>query len=213
MAYMGKHFAVKDWLVFAEVFGMPVRIARYEPSATPEEKRELLRMLESMGADAAGIFSKAVELQFIEAGRGRTPPPYELLCEFFNREMSKAWLGETLTTDTVGSTAAFAATAVHNEIRLELRQDDIQKEGRTIRCDVLAPIVRMELGPDAPAPFFRRKFSPPRDLRELADVLKIAVNDLGIRIPQRWVHEALGVPEAGNEPAVTGADAATSRAS
>src|SRR5262249_2069044 len=45
LAYLGKQFALKDWLIFAEVFGMPVRIARYEPNATPEEKRELLDML------------------------------------------------------------------------------------------------------------------------------------------------------------------------
>ena len=68
MAYLGKHLAMKDWLVFAELFGMPVRIARYEPSATPEEKRELLKMLESLRSDAAGVFSKAVELQLLEAG-------------------------------------------------------------------------------------------------------------------------------------------------
>ena len=27
-----------DWLVFAEVYGMPIRLARYEPSASAEEK-------------------------------------------------------------------------------------------------------------------------------------------------------------------------------
>ena len=196
LAYLGKHFSMKDWMVFAEVFGMPVRVARYDTSATPEEKRELLNMLQNLGADAAGVFSKAVELEFVEAGKGSAPPPYERLCEFFNREMSKAWLGETLTTDTSRSSGSFAATQAHNEIRLELGRDDIVKEGRTIRRDVLSPITRFELGPDVPVPFFQRRFSPPRDLRELADVLKVAVNELGVRVPRRWAHEALGVPEA-----------------
>jgi phage gp29-like protein len=41
MAFLGKHYALKDWLIFSEVFGMPVRIARYEPQATPQEKREM----------------------------------------------------------------------------------------------------------------------------------------------------------------------------
>lgn len=67
LAYLGKHFALKDWLIFAEVFGMPVRIARYAPNATPEEKRELLEMLKHLGADATGIFSKAVELEIIQS--------------------------------------------------------------------------------------------------------------------------------------------------
>ncbi|GMV97375.1 MAG: hypothetical protein AMXMBFR83_17330 [Phycisphaerae bacterium] len=205
MAYLGKHFAMKDWLIFAEVFGMPLRIARYEPSATPEEKSELLRMLESLGSDAAGIFSKAVEVEFLEANRGTAPPPFESICNFMNREMSKAWLGETLTVETHGQTGVQAAAPVHNQVRLELRQDDIVKEGRAIRRDVLGPITRMRFGSDAPVPFFRRQLEAPRDLRELADVLSRAVNDLGMRVPQRWAHGVLGVPTAGaEEPVLTG---------
>ena len=206
LAYLGKHFAMKDWMIFAEIFGMPLRVARYEPSATPEEKRELLRMLQTLGADAAGIFSKAVELEFLEANRGTAPPPYENVCNFMNREMSKAWLGETLTVETSGQTGTFSTAQIHNEVRLELRQDDIAKEGRAIRRDVLGPITRLRFGPDAPVPYFRRQFDPPRDLKELAGVLSVAVNELHMRVPARWAHSALGVPEAGTGEAVLAAE-------
>ena len=202
LAYLGKHFAMKDWLVFAEIFGMPLRIARYEPSATAEEKRELLRMLETLGSDAAGIFSKAVELELLEANKGTAPPPYENICNFMNREMSKAWLGETLTVETSGQTGTFSTAQIHNQARLELRQDDIVKEGRTIRRDILGPITRVRFGPGIPVPYFRRQLEPPRDLRELAGVLSVAVNELGMRVPARWAHSALGVPEAGAEEEV-----------
>ena len=33
LAFLGKQYALKDWLIYAEVFGMPVRIARYDPRA------------------------------------------------------------------------------------------------------------------------------------------------------------------------------------
>jgi phage gp29-like protein len=209
LAYLGKHFSMKDWMVFAEVFGMPVRIARYEPSATPQEKRELLTMLQSLGSDAAGVFSKAVELEMIDGRQGSSLPPYERLCEFLNREMSKAWLGETLTTDVTGRRGSLAAARVHNEIRLDLRRDDITREGRTLRRDVLGPMTRMEFGPDAPVPFFQRQLHPPRDLRELADVMRIAVNDLGMKVPVRWAHDALGLPEANEKEAVVAAQDST----
>jgi phage gp29-like protein len=196
LAYLGKHFAIKDWMVFSEVFGMPVRIARYDTSATPAEKRELLRMLQNMGADAVGIFSKAIELQFLEAGQGKAPPPYEPVCHFFNRELSKAWIGQTMTVDSAGTRGSLSIAQVHNEVRLDLRQDDIVKEGRTIRRDLLAPMARIAFGPDVPVPYFTRSFVPLRDQRELADVLNTAVNDLRMRVPARWAHEALGVPMA-----------------
>ena len=61
MVYLAKNLALKDWMIFAEIFGMPVRIARYEPSATPDEKRELMARLETLGPNAAGTLSRAVE--------------------------------------------------------------------------------------------------------------------------------------------------------
>jgi len=202
MAFLGKHYAMKDWLVFAEVFGMPVRIARYEPSATSQEKRELLEMLKNLGADAAAIFSKAVDLEIKESRRAASGAPYEALCRFFNREISKAWLGQTLTVETAGETGTYAAAQIHEKVRQDLREDDIRKEGRTIRRDILRPLVHLKFGPNAPVPFFRRSLEAPRDVRALADVLSVAVNKLGLKVPLQWAHEALGIPvgEAGDPP-------------
>jgi len=194
MAFLGKHYTLKDWLVFSEVFGMPVRIARYEPQATPTEKRELLEMLKNLGADAVGIFSKAVDLEIKESIKPAGSTPYESLCDFFNREISKAWLGQTLTVDTSGSTGTFSAATIHDRVRQDIRDDDVRKEGRTIRRDLLRPLVQLRFGPAAPVPFFRRSLEVPRDVEALARVLAAAVNDLGMRVPLRWAHEALGVP-------------------
>lgn len=194
MAFLGKHYSLKDWLIFSEIFGMPVRIARYEPQATPAEKRELLEMLKNLGADAVGIFSKAVELEIKESVKSAGGTPYESLCNFFNREISKAWLGQTLTVDTAGSTGTFSTATIHDRVRQDLRDDDIRKEGRTIRRDLLRPLVELKFGPAAPVPFFRRSIEAPRDAQTLARVLATAVNELGLKVPARWAHEALGVP-------------------
>jgi len=195
LAYLGKNLALKDWMIFAETFGMPVRIARYEPAATAEEKREMLDMLESLGANAAGIFSRAVDLQILEANRGPGAAPYERLIEFFNREISKAWLGQTLTTDTTGARGTFAASTVHEQVRQDVLADDLRKEARTLRRDVLTPLTRFTFGPDAPVPVFRRKLRRVRSTAELADLLDTAVNKLGLHVPADWTHEALDLPQ------------------
>ncbi len=205
MVYLAKNLAMKDWMIFAEVFGMPVRIARYEPSATPEEKRELIRMLESLGSNAAGIFSRAVQLEIIESGRGTMGPPYPSLIDFLNREMSKAWLGQTLTTETTGASGTFAASTVHERVRQDIRDDDMRKEGTTIRRDILSPLVRFKFGEDAPVPFFRRKPSRPRNVKEFTDMLDAAVSRLGMKVPEAWARETLGIPAvAANEPVLAG---------
>ena len=199
MVYLAKNLALKDWMIFAEVFGMPVRVARYEPTATAEEKRELMAMLESLGSNAAGIFSRAIELQVIEANRGAPSPPYRPLIDFLNREMSKAWLGQTLTTETTGQSSSFAASQIHELVRKDILADDLRKEARTLRRDLLAPAARLRFGPDVPVPHFRRCVEKPTDAAQLAAVLDTAVNRLGIRVPKGWMHDALGIPEPADD--------------
>ncbi|MCO6437847.1 MAG: DUF935 family protein [Phycisphaerae bacterium] len=194
MLYLAKNLALKDWLTFAELFGMPVRIARYDPGTTAEEKRDLLNMLESLGSAAAGIFSRAVELQFVETARGSAGAPYQRLIEFINREMSKAWLGQTLTTDISGQSGSIAASQVHDDVRRDLLFDDIRREGRTIRRDILRPMTLFRFGPDAPVPHFRRRTRTVGSAAELVQILDTAVNRLGVRVPEDWAQDVLGLP-------------------
>jgi phage gp29-like protein len=196
LAYLAKRFAIKDWLIFAEVFGMPVRVARYAPNATPEEKRELLDMLRQLGADATAVFSKAVEVEIKQSRSPGETNLYENLCLYFDREISKAWLGQTLTTDTARMLASAGAAKVHDQVRRDLRDDDLRKEANTLRRDLLAPLARLQFGPDAPVPHFRRVLDQRFDPKGLTEVLDSMVNKLGARVPRQWVHAALGIPEA-----------------
>ncbi|MHA1572167.1 MAG: phage portal protein family protein, partial [Alphaproteobacteria bacterium] len=50
-SFMIKSFAVKDWAAFAEGYGMPIRVGRYGPNATEDDKRTLLRALRQIAAD------------------------------------------------------------------------------------------------------------------------------------------------------------------
>ncbi|MBX3395958.1 MAG: DUF935 family protein [Phycisphaerae bacterium] len=198
MAYLGKHFAIKDWLIFAEVFGMPVRIARYHPGATAAEKRELLDMLRQLGADATGIFSKAVEIEIKQTRLPGETNLYENLCLYFDREISKAWLGQTLTVDTTRNRASAGAASVHDRVRRDLRDDDLRKEARTIRRDLLETLTRFEFGPDAPTPHFRRIPDQVSSPEQLIAALRLA-RDIGLSVPSRWAAAALGIPATDTE--------------
>ncbi len=205
LAYLAKRFAIKDWMIFAEVFGMPVRIARYAPNASETEKRELITMLKQLGADATGIFSKAVEVEIMQTRLPGETNLYENLCIYFDREISKAWLGQTLTTDTTRHRASTGAAQVHDRVRRDLRDDDLRKESATLRRDLLTPLVRLRFGPAAPVPWFRRIPDMSLDPQRLAALLDTAVNRLGARVSRRWVHSALGIPEAhDDEPLMAG---------
>jgi phage gp29-like protein len=193
--FVAKSYSFKDWLVFTEVFGMPVRVAFYDPAtANADTKSEMLRMLQTLGTDAAGIFPRGTELEFKETGKqGETP--YQSLADWCDRQMSKAWLGETLSTDTSGATGTYSAASVHKEVSEELAISDLREEANTLRRFLLAPLVRLKFGPDCPVPYWKRTVEEPKDPEQVARVLDAAANRLGMPVPRTWAYETLGIPE------------------
>ncbi len=193
LLYVAQNLSFKDWLIYSQIAGMPVRVARYEPGTPEPDKSELLKMLTRLGTDAVAAFSKNVEMDFLESKGG--DKPYLPLQDYCNTEITILWLGQHLTTD-MGNTGSRAAAEVHDRVREDLLVDDINDEADTLRRDVLKPIVQARFGDDVPVPHFRRSLVQSVDTKVLAETLAVAVNDLGLSIPLPWLHQALGIPQA-----------------
>jgi phage gp29-like protein len=52
-AFLFSNYAIKDWVTFAEAYGQPLRVGKYDVSATPQDIETLLMALRSLGTDAA----------------------------------------------------------------------------------------------------------------------------------------------------------------
>lgn len=202
LLFLAQNLSFKDWLTFSQVAGMPVRVARFEPGTPEADKQELLRMLDALGTDAVAAFAKTVDLHFVE-GRGGERP-YQPLQEYCNTEVTILWLGQHLTTD-LRQSGSRAAAEVHDRVREDLLVNDIAGESCTLRRDLLTPLVRARFGEGVAVPVLRRSLVQSVDTKVLADVLAVAVNDLGLAVPRQWVHRALGIPEArADEPVLDG---------
>jgi len=153
--YLFKNYALKDWVSFCEVFGMPLRLGVYSPSATKEDKDALVEAVTSLGSDAAGIISESTKIEFVEAAKKGDGGPYSGLIELLNREFSKAVLGQTLTTE-VSGTGSLAAGRVHQDVFSGIVRADARALERTINRDLIRPLVMFNFGPDVSAP--RLKF-------------------------------------------------------
>ncbi len=195
--YLLKNYALKDWAAFNEVFGMPLRLGKYDPASTPADREALIQAIRNLGTDAAGIISKNTEIEFVEA-TGRLSGgsnPYQVLADFCNREMSKAILGQTLTTDTSGGTGTYAAAQVHAQVRSDLVEADAQSLGQTLREQLLRPLVGFNFGWDKPVPWFRFRSEKKEDLKTLSEVYRNLV-DMGMPLSVEHVAERFGVPAA-----------------
>jgi len=191
--YLLKNYALKDWAAFNEVFGMPLRLGKYDPAASPADREALMRAIRNLGSDAAGIISKATEIEFIEAAKRGNINPYQAMAEFCNREMSKAVLGQTLTTDTAGSTGTYSTARVHATVRRDLVQADVQALAATLREQLLRPLVGFNFGWDRAVPWFRFKYEEEEDLKTLSEVYRNLAS-LGVPLSQEHLAERFGIP-------------------
>lgn len=203
LLYLAQNLSFKDWLIYSQIAGMPIRVAQFDPGTPDADKQQLLRMLESLGTEAAAVVGKNVDLRFIDAARSDARP-YQPMQEYCNTEVTILWLGQHLTTD-IKASGSRAAAEIHDRVREDLLVDDIAAESETIRRDVLTPLVHFSLGEAAPAPMFRRSLVQAVDTKVLAETLAVAVNELGLGVPRAWMYAALGIPEPrAGEPVLTG---------
>ena len=194
--YLLKNFALKDWAAFNEVFGMPLRLGKYDPAASQADREALVRAVRNLGSDAAGVISKATEIEFVEAGsQGGKANPYQSMAEFCNREMSKAVLGQTLTTDTTGATGTYAAATVQAQVRRDLVEADAQALATTLREQLLRPLVGFNFGWDRPVPWFRFRYEEEEDLKTLSEVYR-NLAALGVPLSAEHLAERFGIPLA-----------------
>lgn len=191
--YLFKNYDIKDWMVFAEIFGMPLRLGKYDSTASKEDKESLFRAVKAIGRDAAAVISKSTEIEFIEAVKDSGRNVFEALAGFCNAEMSKAVLGQTLTTQQDGS-GSYSLGRVHNEVRRDLLESDCEMVSKTLRRDMIRPLVGFNFGWEAPLPWFRFHYGEPDGLEREAARIKILV-DAGVKtIPANWVHEKFNIP-------------------
>jgi phage gp29-like protein len=192
--YLLKNYALKDWAAFNEVFGMPLRLGKYDPGASPADREALIQAIRNLGADAAGVISKSTEIEFVAAIPRQTGAnPYQMMAEFCNREMSKAVLGQTLTTDTAGATGTYSAARVHAQVRRDLVEADAQALATTLREQLLRPLVGFNFGWDKPVPWFRFKYEEEEDLKTLSEVYR-NLAALGVPLSLEHLGERFGIP-------------------
>jgi phage gp29-like protein len=194
--YLFKNYALKDWNIFNEVFGMPLRLGKFDPTASPEDRESLFRAITSLGSDAAAIISKNTEIEFVEThGRGGSQEnPFGAMAEFCNREMSKAILGQTLTTDVSQATGTYGAARVHHQVRRDIIQSDADSLSSTLRGQLMKPLVGFNFGWDRNLPNLQFYFEEDVDLKALSETYK-NLNEMGVSIPQEHIAAVFGLPK------------------
>lgn len=122
---------IADWAQFAEIFGMPIEDYTYD-TGDDEARERTIRDAQAAGALKKYIHARDVELHLIEAGnKTGSSDLYDNLCERCNKELSKLFLGNTLTTE-AQSTGSEALGTVHKK-----EEDQVLKADQKYVLNVL----------------------------------------------------------------------------
>lgn len=191
--YLFKNYDIKDWVSFCEVFGMPLRLGKYDASASEEDKKQLMEAIISLGTDAAGIVPTSTMIEFIESQKTTSVEIYEKLARYCDEQISKAILGQTLTSDSGGG--SYAQSKTHNDVRHDLTVADAKALAVTIRRDIIRPLVEFNFGMDADVPLITFDCHEVEDMKETVDIYRTLSCDMGLPIPASHAYKKFSIPE------------------
>ncbi|OAM73752.1 DUF935 domain-containing protein [Devosia elaeis] len=192
-AYLFKNYDLKDWVTYIEVHGQPLRVGKYHTGATEADKEVLLRAVANIGSDAAAIIPQNMLIEFVEAAKqGGATDLYEKLADWLDRQVSKAVLGQTLTTEV--SSGSLAAAKVHEDVRRDIMRSDARQLAATINRDLVRPLIDLNRGPQENYPRIVIGLPSNIDMKQYAEAVGQLV-DRGMKVEQSVVRDKLGLPE------------------
>lgn len=202
--FLFKSFNVKDWAVFCEAYGQPVRLGKYHPNATEKDKQTLLRAVASIGTDYAAIIPEGMLIELIEANVTGNHELFERRCDWLDRQVSKVVLGQTATTDAIAG--GHAVGKVHDEVRGDIEEADARQLGATLNRDLVRPFIDLNYGPQQRYPKLRVGRPEEVDVTRLMGNVKTFV-DLGGRVGEAVIRDKLGLPDPEDGEELLGAAA------
>lgn len=199
--YLFKNYDLKDWVSFCEVFGIPLRLGKYDASASDADKAALMEAIIQLGTDAAGIVPSTTTIEFIESNKQSSAEIYEKLARYCDEQMSKAVLGQTLTSDS--GSGSYAQSKTHNEVRKDLTAADANALENTLRRDLIRPLVEFNFGYGTPIPTLQFQTEDADDLKETSEIYRTLACDMGLEIPKRHLYKKFGIPKPEHGEPVT----------
>ena len=189
-----------EWMTHkAELFGLPIRWATYDPSATQQQIDAVTNMLRNMGTAAWGAFPQGTDLQMVH---GSTPgvagasEPTERLMYLAERACDLIFLGQTLTSSE-GSSGSYALGNVHREVELDLYENYAAYVIDVINNQFIPAIIELNWGNSEELPFLEVELDRPEKDKQIVERDKTLFVDMGLPVSKQWLYDRHKVPAPG----------------
>lgn len=191
-----KRGTIGDWAQLAEIFGRPIRKYTYDAS-DPEARKASLDAAESQGGASVFLCPDGTKLEFIEPGNlSGSCDMYSALTDRYNAEMSKAVLGNTLTTE-ASETGTQALGTVHNKVEQELIEQDALSILNLLNYDMTDQFAALGINTQG-GEFVFVEEADMAQVKAKAELLEKAVNVFNLPVADDYLYEQLGIEKPKN---------------
>lgn len=191
-AFLFKSFTMKDWAIFCEAYGQPLRLGKYGEGASDADKDILLRAVSNIGVDYAAIVPQSMAVEFVKAEVTGSQALYESRANFLDRQVSKVVLGQTGTTDAIAG--GHAVGKIHDKVRGDIERSDGKQLGATLSRCLARPIVMLNMGHLKAYPKIKVGRPDEVDIDKLVSHVEKLV-PLGLKVGMSTMRDKIGLPD------------------
>jgi len=210
--WWSKEVILKFWNIYLEKFGLPTAKGSYRRGLPKEQQDDLLRVLDRIQQETAIVIPEDVQIELVEAQRGGEAG-YLAALEYHNKQIAKAILGQTLTSDEGTRVGSLALAKVHQDVlyfylqklKRDLEETVMQEQviRRLVDLNFEKPEAgsqeskRTAAGSRQPAyPRFVLGSLEDRDVEALGGLIEKLVAGRIVAPDEPWIREYLGIPAA-----------------
>lgn len=198
-----KYYSMLDWAKFNELFGMPLRVGKYDKILSSDDAiKNLKTAVQNLGTDASAVIDKTTEIEFVseKGAGGRAGNTYETFSELIERKQSMVFLGQNLTAELAGKYGSRAAAKEHTLVRLDYMWSDINATQPLVQKIIdKMYFYNFGMAPQGFTPRFEFFTEEVKDLTAMSgvidDLTRAGVDD----ISKSWIYEFFGIKQAENE--------------
>lgn len=144
-AVMFKMFTMRDWAVFVQNYGLPMRVGRYGPGSSIEDREVLWRAVTDIAGGMAAIIPQGMAIEFPEPKSSIGGADlHERRLRYLDEQISKAVLGQTGTTDS--KQGAHASSQTHRLVQEDIERSDAGLVADTANEQLIARMIAFTFG-------------------------------------------------------------------
>jgi hypothetical protein len=221
--WWSKDVILKFWNLYLEKFGMPTAKGAYRRGMPKSQQDDLLRVLDKIQQETAIVVPEDVQIELLEAQRGGDAG-YLAAVEFHNKQIAKAILGQTLTSDEGVREGTHALAQVHMDVLyfyLQKLKRDLEES--VMREQMIRRLVDFNYGPSVQMagtmangewrmadggrasrsssipngyPRFTLGSLDRRNLEQVGGLISDLIKGKVVSPEEPWIREYLGIPAA-----------------